>query len=390
MSEYQRFITYFYEYRQEKRQRNAGFAKIECRNGSWRVKIQIKGKAWMEEPVKIYGYYKEEEKDRLVLLTETSPQKGLLDKMFRWKTDWMADGRISFEWLDGLWIPNGNGQGFGAVFPKADVLKRKELQAQAAVGQRMVRLPREPQEELEAMKQVLQNQGIQEKDHCMKEEKKVRVEKARPREGREFKIEEKKTEMGDEKQKTEKSGEKEWRSKEVRDLGRTKPREEKKEETEAETQKEVRSEAGEKRRKEGTVGGGKEIRERTAEQQKREYGWRKLWNSHLRIGRVCDYECIVICPGELPWMHQQGWAVGRNSFVMQGFAKYHHLIFGRKEKEGDKEKAAERFLLGVPESSSAETKLLAERFGFYSFYPAGADRTERSENDLPGYWCREL
>ena len=41
MPEYRRFISYFYEYIDGKKQRNTGFAKVELRNGVWRVLFRL-------------------------------------------------------------------------------------------------------------------------------------------------------------------------------------------------------------------------------------------------------------------------------------------------------------------------------------------------------------
>ena len=41
MPEYRRFIAYFYEYIDGKKQKNAGFAKVELRNGMWRILFRL-------------------------------------------------------------------------------------------------------------------------------------------------------------------------------------------------------------------------------------------------------------------------------------------------------------------------------------------------------------
>ena len=43
MPGYQRFVTYMFRYKDEKKQENCGFAKIEIRQGHCRVQIQITG-----------------------------------------------------------------------------------------------------------------------------------------------------------------------------------------------------------------------------------------------------------------------------------------------------------------------------------------------------------
>ena len=51
MPGYQRFVTYMFRYKDEKKQENCGFAKIEIRQGHCRVQIQITGMKGSEAEV---------------------------------------------------------------------------------------------------------------------------------------------------------------------------------------------------------------------------------------------------------------------------------------------------------------------------------------------------
>lgn len=51
MPGYQRFVTYMFQYKDEKKQENCGFAKIEIRQGHCRVQIQITGMKGSEAEV---------------------------------------------------------------------------------------------------------------------------------------------------------------------------------------------------------------------------------------------------------------------------------------------------------------------------------------------------
>lgn len=57
MSEYQRFVSYLYEYKNNQKMQNRGFLKAESRNGSFKLEIHIKDAALsFGIPVEIYGY----------------------------------------------------------------------------------------------------------------------------------------------------------------------------------------------------------------------------------------------------------------------------------------------------------------------------------------------
>jgi len=56
VSEYKRFIAYFYEYIDGKRQKNAGFAKVELRNGMWRLLFRLNTGILLDQPIQVYGF----------------------------------------------------------------------------------------------------------------------------------------------------------------------------------------------------------------------------------------------------------------------------------------------------------------------------------------------
>ena len=58
MSEYQRFISYMYEYRGNNRFANCGYARIDNRNQLLKLEIHMKiSSQSTEEPIHIYGCF---------------------------------------------------------------------------------------------------------------------------------------------------------------------------------------------------------------------------------------------------------------------------------------------------------------------------------------------
>lgn len=60
MPEYRRFIAYFYEYIDGKKQKNARFAKVELRNGMWRILFRLNTETEPLRPVRAYGFVREQ------------------------------------------------------------------------------------------------------------------------------------------------------------------------------------------------------------------------------------------------------------------------------------------------------------------------------------------
>lgn len=62
MSEYQRFVSYLYEYKNNRKTQNRGFLKAESRNGAFKLEIHIKDAALSPGiPVDVYGYQRAHE-----------------------------------------------------------------------------------------------------------------------------------------------------------------------------------------------------------------------------------------------------------------------------------------------------------------------------------------
>ena len=54
--DYRRFIAYFYEYINGSRQKNAGFAKVELRNGMWRILFRLTTDRVPDPPMQVFGF----------------------------------------------------------------------------------------------------------------------------------------------------------------------------------------------------------------------------------------------------------------------------------------------------------------------------------------------
>lgn len=107
MPDYRRFIAYFYEYIDGKRQRNAGFVKAEQRNGIWKLNLQLRSGRWPEGNLKIFGYIGEGEHYPVLLLGRGFPQNGSLIQKLQFRSEQVELNGRRFENLSGMWIPCG-------------------------------------------------------------------------------------------------------------------------------------------------------------------------------------------------------------------------------------------------------------------------------------------
>lgn len=88
--------------------------------------------------------------------------------------------------------------------------------------------------------------------------------------------------------------------------------------------------------------------------------------------------CRRIHPAEISGMHPAEWYLVANSFLLQGYYNYHHLIYASD---------GEKIYVGVPGQYYRREMYMAKRFGFPIF--KGRRKKSISIGDF-GYWLREV
>ena len=147
MPEYKRFIAYFYEYIDGKKQKSAGFAKVELRNGIWRILFRLTAGGTPVPPVKVYGFVRE--KDRLLGLSMGNIQPGK-ERTEEWAYkagEALWRNQYSFSDLSGIWIQSGDGRSFITVWDDEAVdLSRFTEQWEERAKEPGTELPVKPEE----------------------------------------------------------------------------------------------------------------------------------------------------------------------------------------------------------------------------------------------------
>ena len=103
MSEYQRFISYMYEYRGNNRFANCGYARIDNRNQLLKLEIHMKiSSQSTEEPIHIFGCFQRDGQLYGVELGQHVPTLGMLNWRTQCSALGLSDTDISFSDLEGL------------------------------------------------------------------------------------------------------------------------------------------------------------------------------------------------------------------------------------------------------------------------------------------------
>jgi hypothetical protein len=112
-----------------------------------------------------------------------------------------------------------------------------------------------------------------------------------------------------------------------------------------------------------------------------ELNYHKIFASHAGMYPFEDDEmelCVQITPADFSDFPQEFWQMTSNSFLLQGYYNYRHLIFAKADK---------KLYLGIPGQYHRRDKYLAELFGFGRF--KGIHSKKEKLGDF-GYWMKEI
>lgn len=111
------------------------------------------------------------------------------------------------------------------------------------------------------------------------------------------------------------------------------------------------------------------------------YMFQRLFDTRPNMYPFEDDEmemCVQISPADFSDFPKKYWHMGSNTFLLQGYYNYRHLILARK---GD------RIYVGIPGQYHRRDKYLAEMFGFGQF--KCIQKKEPRLGDF-GYWMMEI
>lgn len=111
------------------------------------------------------------------------------------------------------------------------------------------------------------------------------------------------------------------------------------------------------------------------------YEFRKIFSSHPGMYPFDDDEmevCVQISPVDFSDFPKAFWRMGSNSFLLQGYYNYRHLLLSHTK---------EKIYIGIPGQYHRRDKYLADMFGFSRF--KGIHNKQIRLGDF-GYWMMEF
>lgn len=334
MNQYQRIISYLYEYAQEEKGENAGYVRLENRGRQCRIQVQMcrKGPAGQAG---VYLFQQQEEGlDCLRIGSLTEKNGGLFCRVEMEAEDLLGSG-FSLAEMDGLLIHSGKDPYFATTWKNERVYlgKWKEI-----FGKSVSDVLQERKEENEPQK-------------VEDPERREPVERVDP--------------VAVEKEDIPETSEK---------CKETTTPESSPEHKEAEERKIVQEQEEELRAQ--SVCGNCPFK-----RQMLDYGKRILLSFPGMRPFTDDRakSCVRIEPQDIGCLPMQMWSLSNNRFLLQGYYSYRHLIFAETESK--------KYAIGIPGIYSERDKNNANRFGFREFWPISS---EENRTGAFGYWMMTL
>ena len=136
MAEYRRFVAYFYEYIDGKRQRNAGFVKAQRQGEIWKLQLQLKAGRWPEGQMPVYGYEGKEDSFPAFFLGMGYGKRDSFQASLEYRQEEAAEEEKRTENLQGMWIPLDSRRSYishwleGEIDPEKLFLPEREPEAE--------------------------------------------------------------------------------------------------------------------------------------------------------------------------------------------------------------------------------------------------------------------
>ena len=384
MPEYRRFIAYFYEYRNGKKQKNVGFAKVELRSGMWRILFRLITDVTPQPPVQVYGFVRESGYLLGVPMGTMRPGREMAEE-WAYRAGVPLAKKYRLEDLSGIWIQSGEGRCFLTVWDD---------------------------EPIEAQRLVM---DIPETAQPQKADS-----------GSEEMLTEGKTDSGSEEMPTEgkvDSGSEEMLTEDEADSGSEGMQPHTQNVAETQDMSDLQGEAKtqdildfeEEAKTRDILDFEEEAKTRDIQDFQGETKKQDMPNScseaeepekisqqaaDMKCEKCCDVDvvlellqkrqpfltpqnsdfarCVRIMPCDVVRLQQEGYQAGRSSFLQHAFYQYRHLLLAVTP--------AGEYVLGVPGIQNPQERYMAEMFGYRDFrlpHICGCGR-------IFGYWCRSL
>ena len=336
MSDYSRFVSYMYLYENGLKTMNAGFVKVESRNGQCRIGLSLKNVYTGLERCQVYMFIRFGQDLRGVYIGDVQIKNHGSDWNFRTDTMNIAGSGYRLDQMSGM-IIRGEGEKFyGTRWDNGDLDIRhfRTQWEESAAGTENIFIP-EPEEGAD-------NISIPEPET----EQKEMIASAPAQEEKGISVLTEEMETASEA-----------------------------EQVSASENESIEGQKGDKKAEDGIL--------ITMEADERCRNFGKILDQCPGMYPFEDdgvEACVRLEPQDIGMMPIDCWSYGSNSFLLHGYYSYRHLILARLKPE---EERGGGYILGVPGTRHSREAFMANMFGFREFKPIREGNGESSDF---GYW----
>ena len=121
MSDYRRFVSYIYLYENNIKSMNAGFVKVESRNGQCRFSLSLNNVYSGTGACKVYGFVRVGQELRGIYLGDVQTRNHGCDWIFQTETERIGGSGYRLEQMSGMIIHSEGGKYYGTRWDQGDL-----------------------------------------------------------------------------------------------------------------------------------------------------------------------------------------------------------------------------------------------------------------------------
>lgn len=110
-----------------------------------------------------------------------------------------------------------------------------------------------------------------------------------------------------------------------------------------------------------------------------------IFSTHIKLPQFIDspfVECVKLVPQDIGKLPIGNWKLGQNSFLTHAYYKYKYIMLGKLQFDNQ-----EKCIIGVPGVYTNKERYMANMFGFTTFIPV--KRADIKSGNF-GYWVWEI
>ncbi len=394
MAGLQRFITYIYKYEDDKKMENAGFAKVEIRNGICRMEVHLRNISTERPNATVYLFAEKAELIRGIPVGSVSIAKGVGDARYAFETKELAGYGMAMDGMDGIYVPLDGSQYLasqwneGTVENKRFLIMEKEeakREKEASKDMEAERASKRPGESAETVRQNAQRSETQRQEGRQAEMQQQNAQQQNAQRPETQQQNAQRAEAQRQEMQQQKAQQAEAQRQETQQQNAQQAETQRQE---MQQQKAQQTERSFEHAEDGTETQPIHTTELPLEEFQGEMNWEKIFQK-LRMklelffpfeGR--EIECVRMQLKDLQELPRRYWYIGNNSFLLHGFFNYRHILFGEMRENGKK-----TYLIGVPGVFQNQERIMAAMFGFPEFCTA---KTTDYKTGNFGYWYRMI